>query len=60
VLTAQSCSEVKHVWIQEVVNSYATDTHAQELLAQLAVSSPNEQGYSLHRHYQIRLSNLGG
>jgi hypothetical protein len=32
-----------------VINSYITDQHAQDLLAQLAVTSPNEQGYSLHQ-----------
>jgi hypothetical protein len=47
-MVIQSYSELKPVWIQEVSNSYATDKHAQELLAQLALVSPNEQGYSLH------------
>jgi hypothetical protein len=32
-----------------VINTYANDPHAQELLAQLAVTSPNAQGYSLHQ-----------
>jgi hypothetical protein len=44
-----ACSEVKPWWLQEVMNSYATDSHPHELLAQLAVVSPNEQGYSLHQ-----------
>jgi hypothetical protein len=35
------------VWIQEVINSYAVDTHAQQLLQELAIVSPNSQGYSL-------------
>ena len=33
--------------VQEVLNSYATDTHAQTLLAQLAISSPDTKGYAL-------------
>jgi hypothetical protein len=32
-----------------VINSYMTDQHAQDLLAQLAVTSPNDQRYSLHQ-----------
>jgi hypothetical protein len=47
MMTIQACSEVRPLWVQEIVNSYATDIRAQELLAQLAISSPNEQGYSL-------------
>jgi hypothetical protein len=31
------------------INSNATDSNALNLLAQLAISSPNEQGYSLHQ-----------
>jgi transposase InsO family protein len=34
-------------WAQEVINSYATDVKAQELLVQLAVLSPNSKGYAL-------------
>lgn len=34
-------------WIQEVVNSYATDADAQQLLTELAVSSPNDKGFML-------------
>lgn len=34
-------------WIQEVLNSYEMDLDAQKLLTSLAVSSPNNQGYSL-------------
>jgi hypothetical protein len=43
----QSSSMVVPVWIQEVINSYAVDTHAQQLLQELAIVSPNSQGYSL-------------
>lgn len=43
----QSCSEVKPVWIQEIINSYTIDQGAQDLLVRLIVHSPNEQGYSL-------------
>jgi hypothetical protein len=34
------------IWIQEVVNSYHNDTAAADLLWELAVVSPNEQGFS--------------
>jgi hypothetical protein len=40
-------SEVQPLWIQEVINSYVTDTDAQHLLARLCVQSPDEHGYSL-------------
>jgi hypothetical protein len=49
LMQIQSCPEVRPAWIQEVLNSYVTDAHAQELLAQLAISSPNDQGYTLHQ-----------
>jgi hypothetical protein len=48
-MAVQSCSEVKPLWVQEVTNSYATDSHAQALLVQLALHSPNDQGFSLHQ-----------
>lgn len=40
---------LKPLWIQEELNSYATDEQTQQLLTQLAVQSPNEQGYSLYQ-----------
>jgi hypothetical protein len=49
LMLTHACSEVIPTWIQEVINSYATYQAAQKLLAQLAVTSPNEQGYSLHQ-----------
>jgi hypothetical protein len=45
----QGTSEVQLVWIQEVLNSYTTDPKAQLLLTQLALQSPNAEGYSLHQ-----------
>lgn len=45
----QAVSEVQPVWLQEVLNSYATDAHAQHLLTQLALQSPDDQGFSLHQ-----------
>ena len=38
---------VKHDWIQEVLNTYATDSRAQDLLRQLAIQSPNATCYTL-------------
>jgi hypothetical protein len=49
VMAPLSVYEVTPVWIQEVINSYITDQAAQDLLAQLSVHSPNEQGFSLHQ-----------
>jgi hypothetical protein len=48
-MAVQAVSEVQPVWMQEVLNSYATDSAAQDLLTQLAIKSPNEQGFSLHQ-----------
>lgn len=45
-----ACSSVSLVqppWIKEIVNSYAVDMQAQKLLQELAVISPNDQGYEL-------------
>lgn len=36
------------VWIQEVLKSYELDPQSQELLQELAIQSPNPQGYSLY------------
>jgi hypothetical protein len=43
----QAVSMVKPDWIQEVLNSYDIDSKAQQLLAQLAITSPNAAGYTL-------------
>lgn len=48
LLSANALSICQPRWIQEVANSYETDSKAQELLAKLALSSPDEDGYSLH------------
>ena len=45
--TLQAVSLVKPDWVQEVLNSYTTDARAQQLLQQLAVTSPDPAGYSL-------------
>jgi hypothetical protein len=42
-------SEIKPMWIEEVMNTYVTDAYAQRLIQQLAISSPNEEGYTLHQ-----------
>ena len=49
LFTLQAVSVVQPAWVQEVLNSYATDPQAQQLLQQLALSSPNEQGFSLEK-----------
>jgi hypothetical protein len=40
-------SAVVPVWIQEITNSYAVDPEAQRLLKELAIVSPDGNGYSL-------------
>jgi hypothetical protein len=47
MMVLQAVSQVRPQWVQEVLNSYATDAHAQELLAQLALFSPNATSFSL-------------
>jgi hypothetical protein len=46
-MALQTLTEVKPLWIQEVLNSYVTDEEAQRLLAELVLHSPNEQGFSV-------------
>ena len=50
MMALQAVSEVQPVWLQEVLNSYATDPKAQQLLAQLAIHSPDDSGFSLHQN----------
>lgn len=57
MMALQVVSQVQPQWIQEVLNSYATDAQAQELLSQLAIVSPNSDGFSLDRGL-IRKGNL--
>jgi hypothetical protein len=47
LMAIQGVSEVQPLWIQEVLNSYKTDSSAQGLLLQLAILSPNQDGFSL-------------
>jgi hypothetical protein len=49
MMAIQAVSEATPQWLQEVLNSYTTDPHAQQLLTQLAVSSPDENGFSLEQ-----------
>ena len=42
------------MWIQEVLNSYAVDPQAQELLKQLAITGASTEGFSL-QHGLIKL-----
>jgi hypothetical protein len=49
LMAVQAVSSVQPAWIQEVLNSYTTNPHAQQLLKQLAISSPDSQGFSLAR-----------
>jgi hypothetical protein len=45
----QAISSARTDWIQELLNSYVTDTQAQQLLQQLAIKSPDAHGYSLDK-----------
>ena len=47
LLSIQAVSESKPVWIQDVLNAYATDPRAHVILTRLAIHSPDEEGYSL-------------
>jgi len=49
LMNLQAVSSVQLAWIQEVINSYVTDAQAQQMLAKLAILSPDAQGYSLDR-----------
>jgi hypothetical protein len=49
MMAIQAVSAVQPLWIQEVINSYATDQQALDLVAQLTLASPNEHDYSLHQ-----------
>jgi hypothetical protein len=46
-LGLNAISVVVLVWIQEVLNSYHNDVDVVQLLQELAISSPNDRGYSL-------------
>lgn len=49
LLSLQAVSEAQPIWVQEVLNSYATDPKAQALLTRLTIHSPDEEGYSLEQ-----------
>jgi hypothetical protein len=49
LIALQAVSEVTPKWMQEVLNSYSTDSQAQQLLSQLAITSPDEHGYTLYK-----------
>jgi hypothetical protein len=41
LMAIQAVSSFQPAWIQEVLNTYATDPQAQQMLAKLAISSPD-------------------
>jgi hypothetical protein len=47
LMSIQACTEIKPAWLQEVLNTYVTDLDAQRRLTELAVISPDNQGYAL-------------
>lgn len=47
VMQLAAFSEVQPAWVQEVINSYATDSEAQELITHLLIQNPDENGFSL-------------
>lgn len=49
LMALQAVSSVQPAWVQEVLNSYSTDSQAQQLLRRLAISIPNSQGYGLDK-----------
>jgi hypothetical protein len=49
VFQLQAMSEVRPMWMQEVLNSYVTDSCAQDKLRALAIQSPDDQGFELNQ-----------
>lgn len=49
VFSLHAVSAGTPLWIQEILNSYAVDPKAQELLVQLAVSGTNDDGFQLQQ-----------
>lgn len=47
MMAIQAVSVVQPAWVQEVINSYSTDSIAQEMLTRLALVSPDEKGFTL-------------
>jgi hypothetical protein len=45
----QAVSAPQPVWLQELLNAYATDPKAQQLIKQLSIHSPDENGFSLEQ-----------
>jgi len=50
LMALQAVASTQPTWIQQVLNSYATDPKAQELLTRLAVHSPDVDGFVLHQN----------
>jgi len=57
LFSLQVVSVLQPHWIQEVVNSYAIDPQVQQLLAQLAIVSPDSNGFSMEQGL-IKKNNL--
>jgi hypothetical protein len=49
LMVVTAVSSIQPQWIQVVINSYTTVEVAQQLLAKLAVHSPDERGFSLNQ-----------
>ena len=49
LLALQAVSTLQPIWVQKLLNSYATNVHAQYLLAKLPIHSPNILGFSLDK-----------
>ena len=50
LMALQAVASIQPTWIQEVLNSYATETKAQELLTRFVVHSPYENVFVLHKN----------
>uniref|UniRef100_A0A453IXZ7 Reverse transcriptase domain-containing protein n=1 Tax=Aegilops tauschii subsp. strangulata TaxID=200361 RepID=A0A453IXZ7_AEGTS len=48
-LSVAALSLCQPAWVQEVANSYATDATAQEMMSRLAIHSPDEEGFEVHK-----------
>jgi hypothetical protein len=49
MMAIQVVSIVQPTWVQELLNSYTTDSQAHQLLQRLAITGPDTQGYSLDK-----------
>ena len=50
LMALQAVASIQPAWVQEVINSYATDPKAQDMLTKLALHSPDDNCFMLHQN----------